>query len=283
MAESDEDSFIMKPNTHPMPMNLQTWIRHFGTTNRLNRPEPRWAQPMLLPEAKRAALAATLAEYQLGDGGGPCRLIASDAEDLRAADVEVKEVIDLWFAEEAEHSRLLGGGVVRLRGTFVTDSFAFRLFNQCRSVLGAQAEMQVLLLVEIVSTAYYQLIRQHCDDEPIADMCHLILRDEAGHVTFHRDRLAAQHPGGLSFGWKLQFLALGYACALFLWMGHGKWLRIVGARPNAFFRRVHVGLHRFLHRVAKSQETRSSRGARTHSQKRWSQRPILNRLHHIVG
>ena len=249
----------MKPRTHPMPMNLQKWIRHFGVTNRLNRPEPHWDKPLHLPEAKRAALASTLAEYQLGDGGGPCRLIASDAADLRAADAEVEEVIDLWFAEEAEHSRLLGGAVRRLNGAFVTDTFAFRLFNHCRRAMGAQVEMQVLLLVEIVSTAYYHLICHHCDDEPIAHMCLLILRDEAGHVTFHRDRLAAQHPRGLSRLWHLQFLLLGYACASFLWLGHGTWLRTIGARRSEFFRRVHVGLHRFLHRVA------SIKGEQQHS------------------
>jgi len=232
-----------------MPMNLQKWIYHFAVANRLRRTEPGWDLPMRLPEKKRAALAATLAEYQLGDGGGPCRLIAHDADALRAADDEVREVIDLWFKEEAEHSRLLGGAIRRLNGKFITDSFAFRWFNRCRRALGAQFEMQVLLLVEIVSTAYYHVICRHCDDQPIAHMCLLILRDEAGHVSFHKERLASLHPGGVSKAWELQFHLLGWACASFLWLGHGRWLRALGANRAELFQLVGKGLSRFVKRL----------------------------------
>ena len=241
---SDKDIAIMKK--HPMPINLQKWINHFGTANRLNRTEPDWEAPLNLPEKKRRALAMTLAEYQLGDGGGPCRLIASDAEALRATDEEVRIVIDLWFREEAEHSRLLGGAVRRLNGTFLTDSFGFRWFNRCRLAIGAQFEMLMLLIVEIVSTAYYQSIRRHCDDEPIARMCRLILRDEAGHVQFHRERLMSLHPDGVSKGWRAGFLLLGYACTSFLWLGHGPWLREIGVTRGELFGSVQKGFARFL-------------------------------------
>ncbi len=56
---------------HSMPMNLAKWIHHFGTTNRLDRPEPEWNLPLVLDEKKRNALAATLAQYQLGDAAVP--------------------------------------------------------------------------------------------------------------------------------------------------------------------------------------------------------------------
>ncbi len=241
---SGKDITHMK--NHPMPMNLQKWINHFGTTNRLNRIEPDWDAPLHLPEKKRRALAATLAEYQLGDGGGPCRLIARDAEALRATDEEVRCVVDLWFREEAEHSRLLGGAVRRLNGTFITDSFGFRCFNLCRRAIGAQFEMLMLLIVEIVSTAYYQSVHRHCDDEPIARMCRLILRDEAGHVRFHRERLMSLYPDGVSKIRGAGFLLLGYACTSFLWLGHGSWLRDIGISRGELFGSVHKGLSRFL-------------------------------------
>lgn len=232
-----------------MPMNLAKWIHHFGTANRLDRREPDWDRPLVIDERKRAALAATLAQYQLGDGGGPCRLIAHDAERLRAADGEVEKVIDLWFAEEAEHSRLLGEAVRRLRGTFVKDSFAFRLFNRCRRAFGAQVEMMVLLIVEIVSTAYYRLIRKTCGDEPVRQMCRLILRDEAGHIAFHRERLSACHPDGVSWIWSVAFHTLGAACAGFLWLSHGRWLRRVGVRAHELFELSRQGLVHFHRRL----------------------------------
>src|SRR6478609_4593007 len=146
-------------------MNFQKWIAHFER-NRTNRPEPKWDAHFELPEEKRRALAWSLAEYQLGDGGGPCRLIARDAEQFRATGEEVKRVVDLRFREEAEHSRLLSGAVRRLNGVFVETTFAFRMFCQVRRLMGVQFEMLVLPVVEIVSTGYYRLIRKHAADRP---------------------------------------------------------------------------------------------------------------------
>jgi hypothetical protein len=209
-------------------MNYEHWIRHFEV-NRSHRPEPEWDAPMSLPEQKRAALAKSLAEYQLGDGGGECRLIGFDAEKARGVHPDAAKVIDLWFREEAEHSRLLGCGLRRIGGVFLTSTFGFRWFNRIRCWFGAQFEMLVLLVVEIVSTGYYRLIQRHCDDAPIAAMCGLILRDESGHIVFHRDRLGSKN-ADWSRGWRASAIrALGLGCMSFLWPSHGKWLSVIGA------------------------------------------------------
>lgn len=239
-------------------MNYASWISHFER-NRRNRPEPEWDAPFHLDEPRRRALAWSLAEYQLGDGGGPCRLIARDAERYRDTSPEVKQVIDLWFNEEREHSRLLLGAVKRLRGTVVQDTFALRAFCGVRRLLGVQFEMLVLLLVEIVSTAYYRLIRRHCGDGPIDDMCRLILRDEIGHIAFHRARLGARHPEGPSLAWRVMFHALGHACAAFLWFSHGKTFRPIGATRGELFRQVASGLRLFLRQLDADRPRRRAR------------------------
>lgn len=226
-------------------MNYSRWIDHFET-NRKDRLEPDWGSPLRMEDGRRRALAKSLAEYQLGDGGGPCQLIAGDAEAFRGSSETVRRVVDMWFAEEAGHSRLLAGAVNRLGGEFVTDSFAFRWFNRCRRLLDVRFEMLVLLVVEIVSTGYYRVIRRHCGDEPVEAMCALILRDEAGHVRFHRDRLAADFPDGAPRAWVVLFHTLGHACAAFLWLGHGRWLRPLGASWPELHRHVRHGLRRFV-------------------------------------
>ncbi len=230
-------------------MNYQKWIAYFRA-NQLERPEPEWDAPFSMEEGKRARLARSLAEYQLGDGGGECRLIARDAETFRGVTSEAALVVDLWFAEEREHSRLLAQAVRRVGGEFITDTFAFRLFNQCRRALGVQFEMLVLLIVEIVSTGYYRVIRQHVGDEPIAAMCKLILRDEARHIEFHRDRLAARYPRGFGFWRACVFRTLGHACAWFLWLGHGRCLRTLGGSRHELFHHVRGGTSSFLSELA---------------------------------
>jgi hypothetical protein len=121
--------------------------------------------------------------------------------------------------------------------------------------MGVRAELQVLLLVEIVSTVYYRLIRRHCADEPLRAMCSLILRDEAGHVAFHRDRLAAAGVSGWGLGgtlWELQFRLFGLAAAAMLWLNHGRCLQALGARPTEFAREIHRELSRFLWRLGRT-------------------------------
>ena len=231
-------------------MNTKTWIDHFES-NRLHRAEPDWAAPFSMPEGKRAALARSLAEYQLGDGGGECRLVARDAEVFRTSRESMDRLVDLWFAEEREHSRLLSHAVKRVGGTPVTSSFAMRLFYGCRRVLGVDFELLVLLIVEIVSTGYYRLIRKYAGDQPIADMCKLILRDEARHIDFHRDRLASAMPEGPSFAWSLECMFLAEACSWFLWIGkNGSCLRTLGATRAELFHHVRSGLANLIAEVS---------------------------------
>ena len=83
-------------------------------------------------------------------------------------------------------------------------------------------------------------------------MCRLILRDEAGHIRFHRDRLGAQYPHGFDLMQRLNFYALGFACAAFLWWGQGRWFRTIGVTRSEFFRLVQAGLRRFLNDLART-------------------------------
>jgi len=113
--------------------------------------------------------------------------------------------------------------------------------------------MLVLLIVEIVSTAYYRLIRSHCGDDPIREMCRLILRDEAGHITFHRERLTARYPTGAPSLWSLGFFGLGTACVTFLWLSHGRWLKPLGIPASELFVFSLQGLRHFRRRLRRDE------------------------------
>jgi hypothetical protein len=248
-------------------MTYQPWIEHFHA-NRLDRPEPDWGAPFTMPEEKRRLLALSLAEYQLGDGGGECCLVAADAELYRGSAEEARQVVDLWFAEEHEHSRLLACAVQRVGGTFVSTTFGFELFYAIRRRLGVQFEMLVLLVVEIVSTGYYRLIRRHVGDQPIADMCKLILRDEARHIDFHRDRLASRYPRGVGRLWTWQMHLLAEACGWFLWHGHGRALAALGGTRRELFGHIRSGVVNFLAELAQGRANAET-PAREPQAKRW--------------
>jgi hypothetical protein len=229
-------------------MNYARWITHFAR-NREHRPEPDWAAPVPPRPGIPPALLRSLEQFRLGDGGGPASLIAYDAERFRGRSEEMRRIVDFWFAEEAEHARLLGCAVRRYRGKFITSHWSFTAFCLCRRVLGVRLELQVLLLTELVSTAYYRLLRNHSPDGALTAMCELILRDEAGHVAFHRERLADADcpPRGLGgVWWRVQFWLFGYAAATMLWVNHRPGLTSIGATQTEYYNEVRRQLRRFL-------------------------------------
>jgi hypothetical protein len=229
-------------------MNHAKWIAHF-TRNRTHRPEPDWGSPLAFQRAIPPALIKSIEQFRLGDGGGPASLIAYDRELFRGRSEEMRAIVDMWFAEEAEHARLLGCAVNRFRGRFITSHWSFTAFCFCRRIFGVRFELQVLLLTELVSTAYYRLLRNHSPDGALSAMCELILRDEAGHVAFHRDRLAETDclTGGLHGTlWQAQFLIFGYAAATMLWVNHRPGLSAIGASTPEYYREVRRQLNRFI-------------------------------------
>jgi hypothetical protein len=236
-------------------MNHTKWIEHFKR-NKLNRPEPDWAAPVSVPGHVLIPMLRSIEQFRLGDGGGPASLIAYDADRFRGSTTEMRTVVDLWFAEEAEHARLLGCAVRRFGGRIITSHWSFTAFCFCRRVLGVRFEMQVLTLTELVSTAYYRMLRDHSPDGPLAAMCELILRDEAGHVAFQRDRLAGRDcpkPGMRGWLWRIQFLLCGYVAASVLWISHATCLKAIGGSHGEFFSKVTRQLTRFIRSLRRQQ------------------------------
>jgi hypothetical protein len=227
------------------------WLAHFRR-NREKRPEPDWTAPITLPAGVVRPLVRSLAQFQLGDGGGPAALIAWDAERFRSSSAGTRTLVDLWFAEEREHARLLGAAVARFGGRCIQGHWSFTAFCLIRKWLGVRFELTVLLLTEIVSTVYYRLLRRHGADPALRAMCRLILRDEAGHIAFHRDRLAeAGRTGRANYGplWELRFRLLGLAAASVLWVSHAAGLHAIGARGTEFYSQVWAELSRFIRRL----------------------------------
>jgi hypothetical protein len=227
---------------------VRRWLEHYRR-NAECRPEPDWKAPIVLPAETVAPLLRSLEQFRLGDGGGPASLIGWDAEQLRASNGELRQLVDRWFAEEREHARLLGDLVARLGGREIDGHWSFTVFCTVRRWLGVRFELTVLLLTEIVSTAYYRLLRRHGNDAALRGVCRLILRDEAGHVAMHRDRLAyAGRSGKASYGplWELRFRSLGFAAATMLWVNHARGLRAIGATGREFYREVGLELSRFI-------------------------------------
>jgi hypothetical protein len=224
------------------------WLAHFRR-NRVNRPEPDWHAPIAVPADARRPLVRSLEQFQLGDGGGPACLIAWNADRLRSSSEAARALVDLWFAEEREHSRLLGAALARFGGQCIAGHWSFTVFCLVRKCLGVRFELTALLLTEIVSTAYYRLLRNHGQDPALRAMCRLILRDEAGHIAFHRDRLARSRRARYGKFWEARFRVLGLAAGSMLWVNHAPALRALGASRGEFYHEIWIELSRFVRQL----------------------------------
>ena len=217
--------------------------------NQIARREPPWEAPLDVPESARASLTQSIREFQLGDGGGPASLIAFNADSFRGSCDNIRKLVDSWFNEEKEHSRLLGEVVKRLESTEIATHWSFELFCFFRRTLGVAFELQILTVTELVSTSYYTLLRKYCSDPAIKAVCSLILRDETGHVRFHNDRLAAMgraRRGIRGRLWALQFRWSGYFAATVLWLSHGRCIRQLGGSNAEFTASVNRQIGGFL-------------------------------------
>jgi hypothetical protein len=233
-------------------MNYEKWVKHFRRNSK-NRPEPDWNAPLQLNGRTRAKVTRSIQQFQLGDGGGPAYLIAWD-RDRYLSDPAVKRVIDLWFNEEKEHSRLLGDMLKRLGAEEIDSHWSFSLFCGVRKFLGVRFELQALLGTEIVSNVYYKMLRKHGEDVALREMCDLIIRDETGHISFHRSRLA--EAGEFGVGWSALFRLKALAAGTVLWVNHRGALVALGGTDAEFYRWIWRDAGSFINRLRREARRR---------------------------
>ena len=258
-----------KTNKHA---NLDTdfWIAAFGR-NQHNRPEPDWGAPLDIPDEVFPWLTQSIREFQLGDGGGPAGLIAFNADSFRDETPEIRKVVDLWFDEEKEHSRLLGDMVERLEATPIESHWSFSLFCFFRKWLGVDFELQILTVTELVSTSYYTLLRKYTKDPALLGVCRLILRDEAGHLRFQNDRLACRGRSASDWFWAAQFRLSALIAGTVLWISHGRCIRGMGGSTGEFYENITSQVEGFLlklntkkeHAAIASRSAEPGRGLKT--------------------
>jgi hypothetical protein len=242
-------------------MNVDYWIDHFRR-NGTDRKEPDWEAPLRLQGDALAKLTRSIQQFQLGDGGGPAYLIAWNREKLLGSDAGIRTLVDLWFTEEVEHSRLLGVMLARLGGTPIQSHWSFGLFCGLRKWLGVGFELYALLLTEIVSHVYYKMLHRHGDDEALRGMCRLIIRDEAGHIAFHRARLASDgRLGRRRYGriWEAAFRLRGLLAGTVLWVNHRGAVRALGGTDSEFYRSIWHGMSRFINGLREDLKTREEK------------------------
>lgn len=228
-------------------MNSISWLRYYQQ-NRLNRREPQWELPLQGDPIVVHALARSLSHFQLGESGGGTYLLR-EARRAHAADPAYQEALALFIGEEQEHARLLRKLVERYGGSLVARHWTHSLFRLFRRAWGITFELQVLVIAELIGTAYYRLLENRTTDPVLRQACELILRDEARHVAFHVDRFDDTQSAWLPVEkslWMTQFQALFLGALQVAWTDHQSALRALGVNRLEFQREARRECVQFL-------------------------------------
>jgi hypothetical protein len=234
-------------------MNSQQWLTYYQN-NRLSRPEPKWNMPSALDPQMRLALAHSLSHFQLGETGEGTFLIGQVRAQL-PDDVSYHRALEFFIGEENEHARLLERLVIRFGGKTIRRHWTHTLFRLVRHALGFKFEIQLLVIAELVGTAYYRLLRLRTRDSVLEETCDLILQDEARHVDFHAHWFGAFQSQLLPMeraAWNLQFQLLFTAATQVAWIDHKICLMLTGANRREFFREARHECIRFLQRLGQN-------------------------------
>jgi hypothetical protein len=146
-------------------MNTQHWIAHFEANTRLNHELTLPDTACTLPEHERAALARSIAIFQLGESGGGTRLRHYTRSIISLENLQgYQRAVDLFVAEEQSHAALLARTVAHLRGTLLQKQWTNSIFRWMRDLVNLEFNIQVLLTAELIAEVYFGLLALRCSD-----------------------------------------------------------------------------------------------------------------------
>ena len=218
-------------------MNSTAWLRYYQN-NPDSWTDPEWHVPSPLDPKTKRALALSLSHFQLGESGEGNFLFAQ-ARKQAPDDAAYVQALELFISEEQAHASLLEKLVLRFGGRTIKRHWTHALFRLVRRTFGLNFELQVLVIAELVGTAYYRLLHARSRDPVLEQVCDRILRDEGRHIDFHADWLGDFQGRLLPLeraAWSAQFQILFGLAAQIAWLDHRQCFHAIGANRREFFR-----------------------------------------------
>ena len=168
-----------------------------------------------------AALAKSLAVFQLGESGGGTVIQQAKKSPLHGIDPAYCKSVEWFVAEEHRHADILACCVHSLGGQCIRHNWTARLFVHGRRLMGLRLKVLVLLAAEVVGICYYKLLAMRLPAGQIRDLLEELANDEEAHLKFHSDFLRLYVQGilpGVLFRsvWRL----VTYAAALVVIIDH---------------------------------------------------------------
>lgn len=219
------------------------WLAYFTHNSTALRPVP-WHEGGDLTPAERAAVADSVATFQLGETGGGRRLMAAAARYAAGCgDEDYLAAVRLFIAEEQRHGRELGRWLDLAGISRIEKDWTNRVFRRLRQFAGLELMISCLLAAEVLAKVYYAALRKATGSVVLRAICEQILKDEVAHIRFQSQRLAMLRRArprallSLTVAWQRVLFA---ATALVVWRTHRRALAAGGLRFRDFWRKTAI-------------------------------------------
>ena len=224
--------------------SYEPWHRHF-LQNRGGIDTLPWAAPQGLGAAERRLVGRSIQQFQLGEfarGRGFMR--RASAHPVLALDPEWLPALQLFIAEEQEHSNILGRFLDRERIPRLEAHWLDGIFRRLRKLAGLELCAAVLVTAETLAIPFYQALRDATHSALLRAICVRILCDEAAHLKFQaltlgliRRPLAKRERAIRSLGHTVLF----HGTALLLWQQHCRVFHSAGWNFRRFWNEARRG------------------------------------------
>jgi hypothetical protein len=216
-----------------------SWRLHFER-QRCRALPPRDIAPPL-GQAQAAALAWSLARFQLGETGEG-RVVAEVARAcLDGVDDDYRRALALFVAEEGRHAFILATLVRALGGRLLQATWTARLFVRIRRLAGLRFKLLALFAAEIVGIGFYRVLAEALPYGAARSALEEIARDEQAHLRFHRQFFRITAP----CGWRralflLAWHAMARAATTVALFDHRRTLRAIGIPRGTLVARLNT-------------------------------------------
>ena len=224
------------------------WRAHFE--GRRRRPLPDTTAPPM-SASLTAAVARSLAIFQLGESGEGRIAHQVDRSHLPPIDADYRAALKLFVAEEGRHARILGRMVRAVGGRSLDHTWTEGLFRHGRRLMGLRLKLVVLLAAEVIAVVFYGALAGGLPQSPLTAALWEIIADEDHHLAFHvaffrRATPTPLHAAAFHLTWWTVATA---ACAVVAW-DHRDTLRQLGFDAPTLARRSLAQIRRVSRRVA---------------------------------
>ncbi|MDP9082014.1 MAG: ferritin-like domain-containing protein [Bacteroidota bacterium] len=228
------------------------WIGHFKVN--LLQKRINWDQQPNITQNEINTILHSLQAWQLGETSEGRQLIAAaEKYALKTGEPEFVEATRLFIKEEQKHGNNLGTYLDRIGIPRIKKNWGDSLFRWVRH-LNTSMESWTLAVIVVESTAqiFYQSLKDATGCGLLKEICTDILIDEAYHITYQTEHLAAIYYSKSTFSknWRRSvYKCFFYCTSLLVWYANSRLFKAGGNTFEGYMNKMHLKYNKTIKKI----------------------------------